>query len=254
MDNEIWGMLLTLFLGVFILVGSLIVFFVKNNEKFIKFSIGMAFGVMLMLVLFDLLPEAIEIFQAKYEFLLVLLIVLGLCLLGIGLLKIFDRFIPDHEHDANNDEENLQHIGIVSSVALVLHNIIEGMAIYSVFMGSFETALLLSVGIGLHNIPLGMIVASAFYKANGSIGKTLLISFGLSVSTFIGGLLMYLLSGIISEAVIGILLGITLGMIIYIAIFELLPHILNEKNKKLSLIGIISGILLIVVSLLFHHH
>lgn len=254
--NAVFGLLLTLFLGVFILIGSLIVFFTKNNDKFIKFSMGLAFGVMIMLVSFDLFPEVFHIFLEKYSLLKTILIVSILCFLGIFLLKLFDLFIPHHEHSSNKKhvEGHLEHIGFVSSIALILHNIIEGMALYSVVLNSLEMGLLLSLGIGLHNIPLGMIVASSFYHSNNNKKKTLFISLGLSISTFVGGLLMYLLSNIISEITVGVLLGITLGMIMYIALFELLRHILKEKDKKYCFLGTLFGVLIIIISLLFHHH
>ena len=72
-----------------------------------------------------------------------------------------------------------------------------------------------------------------------------------TISTFIGGLLMALISSLISDFVIGILLCLTLGMIIYIVFFELLPHVLHSKNKILSIIGILIGILIIVISSMF---
>ena len=168
MNTEIYGLLLTLFLGIFILIGSLIVFFTKNNKEFIKFAIGMAFGVMSMLAIFDLAPEIIEVLSEKYSILKTIIITIATLASGVLLLKIFDIFIPDHEHEKTNEEENLHHIGIVSSIALILHNIIEGMALYSVYMSNVKTAILLSIGIGLHNIPLGIVIASAFYKTNKS--------------------------------------------------------------------------------------
>lgn len=253
MNNEIFGLFLTLFLGIFILIGSLIVFFAKNNNKFICLSIGMAFGVMLTLSITSLIPEVFEIF-GNYKWYITTLIIIVLSLLGIIILKLFDIFIPHHEHKEHIDEKNLHHIGIVSSVALILHNIIEGMALYSVFSQSIKTGLLLSIGVGLHNIPLGMIIASAFYKSNKSIKKTLLISFGISISTFIGGVIMLILSNVINNTIMGIFIGITLGMIIYIALFELLPHIKEEQNKRLPIVGIFIGIILILVSTFFHHH
>ena len=253
MNNEILGLVLTLFLGIFILIGSLIVFFIKNNNKFICLSIGIAFGVMTTLSIVDLIPEVFEAFN-NYNWYVTLSIVVGLSIIGIIILKIFDIFIPNHDHEEHIDKNNLQHIGIVSSIALILHNIIEGMALYSVFSSSIKTGMLLSIGIGLHNIPLGMIIASAFYKSNKNIKKTLLISFGISISTFIGGILMSLLSGVINETIMGILLGITLGMIIYIALFELLPHLKEETDKKIPVLGISIGIVLIIISTFFHHH
>ena len=42
------GLLLTLLLGLFIVVGAFIVFLTKNNTKFIDFSIALAAGVIFM--------------------------------------------------------------------------------------------------------------------------------------------------------------------------------------------------------------
>ena len=55
------GLILTLLLGIFIVVGAVIVFVTKNNDKFVQFSISLAFSVMLMLLAIDLVPEAYEV-------------------------------------------------------------------------------------------------------------------------------------------------------------------------------------------------
>ena len=55
----------------------------------------------------------------------------------------------------------------------------------------------------------------------------------------------------VSEFIIGILICVTLGMILYIVLFELIPHILHGQNKKLSIIGILIGVLVIVCSSFF---
>lgn len=248
---EIYGLLFTLLLGLFILIGAGIVFLTKNNDKFVQFSLSIALGVMITLVGIDLLPEVIEIMANAFDRWLAFILIVILILVGIGGLKILDHFIPDHDDDGELDNENLHHIGIVSSIALVLHNIIEGMAIYSTFVSSFKLGLMVSIGVGLHNIPLGMVVASTFYKYNNDKRKTLLISLFISLSTFVGGIVMYLLSSLISELLLGILLSITLGMIIYIVIFELLPPVVESKYRKISIVGILLGISLMLISLLF---
>ena len=43
---EILGLGLTLLVGIFILIGSLIIVFSKNNEGIISFSLSLAFSVM----------------------------------------------------------------------------------------------------------------------------------------------------------------------------------------------------------------
>ena len=251
---NIGALLLTLGVGLFIVIGAVIVFVTKNNEKIINLSISMAFGVMIALVFSELIPEAFELMENNNK-LLTILTVIVFSSLGVLLLKCLDMVIPHHEHnhhDKHGDLENLEHIGLVSSVALVIHNIIEGMALYGTALSSINLGLMLCIGIGLHNIPMGLVIASTFYKSNKNKTKTLLITIGISLSTFLGGILMALLNNnIINDFVLGILVCVTLGMIVYIALFELLPKMLCSKDKKTVVFGTSLGILILFISSLF---
>ncbi|MBQ7136555.1 MAG: ZIP family metal transporter [Bacilli bacterium] len=241
------GLLITLILGLFIIIGAIITFVSKNNNKFVNFSISLAFSVMIMLMIVDLIPEVKEIFLEEFgNFKGILFALIGV-ILGIVLLKILDRFIPEHD---GHEKEELNHIGLISSIALVLHNIIEGMAVYAAVNNSLESGLLMCLGIGLHNIPLGMVITSTFYKANNNKLNTWLIISSVSLSTFMGGLVMFLLSGVlVNELILGILLSITLGMLIYISFFELLPKIKEMKDKKIACLGLLTGIALILITI-----
>lgn len=241
------GLLITLVLGLFIIIGAVITFVSKNNKKFVDFSISLAFSVMIMLMFVDLIPEVKEIFVEEFGNLKGILFALIGIIIGVLLLKILDRFIPDHE---GHEKEELKHIGVISSIVLILHNVIEGMAVYTAVNSSLEGGLLMCLGIGLHNIPLGMVITSTLYKANNNKIKTWIIISLLSLSTFLGGVIMMLLSGVlVNELILGILLSVTLGMLIYISIFELLPRIIEMKNKKIASIGVIIGIILILITL-----
>lgn len=243
------GLLITFILGIFILIGVLVVKLTKNSKVVENLSIALALGTMISLSFFELLPEVYETFKND-NIIITILIIIILIAVGIIILKLFDKFIPEHDsehgltHECTN--ENLIHIGIVSSIAIILHNIIEGMAIYSIALGSTKLGFLVALGVGLHNIPMGMVIYSTLEKEDKK-KKILLISLT-TLSTFIGGLLMLIISPILNEFVIGILICITLGMLIYIILFELIPHILHSKNKLLSVIGILLGILIIFIS------
>lgn len=239
-------LLFTLILGLFIILGSVVVFIIKNNDKFIQFSISLAFGVMLMLILVDLLPEAYEIINSGDMLYSTIYILLGSSI-GFILLKILDYFIPDHDED---DDKNLKHIGLVSSIALVIHNIVEGMAIYLLISSDFKSGILACIGVGLHNIPLGMVIASTFYKSNRNKKKTMLIMLGISLSTFMGGLFINFipLSNTL-DIIESISLTLTIGMLFYILIMELFPKIINNKYKKATSSGILLGIGLLLITL-----
>lgn len=251
--NDIIGLFFTFFIGIFILVGSIIVFVTKNNNKFIHFSISIAFGVMLSLVLIELLPEIFEIFNEKYSSLITIIIMISLILIGIFLLKLIDYFIPDHHKiDCETDyKDNFYHIGIVSGIALIIHNVIEGMAVFGSISQSVSLGLMISIGVGIHNIPMGMVITSTLYKANKSIKKTMPFITIVALSTFVGGLIMYLNNSfLLNELILGLLLSLTCGILIYIIFFELLPHIIHSKDKFLNIIGVGLGIAIMVGSTL----
>lgn len=124
------------------------------------------------------------------------------------------------------------------------------MAIYTSLDTSLKFGTLLGIGVALHNIPLGMSITSFFYNKGKS--KALLLSLIVSLSTFLGGLTITIFNGfIINDFIRGIILSLTLGMLVYIVVFELLPHIIENKNKKMSIIGISTGIIILLISKLF---
>lgn len=248
------GLLLTLLLGLFIIVGALIVFLTKNNEKFIEFSISLAFGVMVTLILIDILPEVMEVVDLGSSWKNVITI-LGGATLGFLLLTLLDKFIPDHDDDHTtheDDDKNLKHIGLVSSIALIIHNIVEGMAIYTLYQNDPTAGIMASIGVGLHNIPLGMVIASTFYQANKSKKKTTLIIIGIALSTFVGGMIIHSFDiDSVMEIIEAVSLTLTLGMLIFISMRELLPKVIHSEYKKITYFGVILGVALLLITLFF---
>ena len=157
------GLILTLALGLFIILGAGIVFLTKNNQKFIQFSISLAFSVMVMLILVDLLPEAWECLGQEQTMWSTILI-LGICIVvGFVILLGLDQFIPDHEEKKGKQEEqnHMKHIGLVSSIALVIHNLMEGMAISLLVTNDLRAGLLAGIG-----FTMSMFVANLAYQTN----------------------------------------------------------------------------------------
>jgi Predicted divalent heavy-metal cations transporter len=244
-------LLLTLLAGLFILGGTFLGFFIKNNKKFINFSIGVALGVIGSLIIFELIPEAYEHLELSSEVRTILMLVI-IAAIGFLVMNIMDKFIPHHHHESKHNHKHkddechnshLGHVGILTTVALLLHNIIEGMTLYVTATTSLTTGYLLCVGIGLHNIPLGIIIASTLNSKK----QIFISSIFLVLSTFFGGLIMNLLNPI-DDFLVGILISLTLGMLIYIAVMELLNQIIHSKEKKISIVGILVGIVILIIS------
>lgn len=249
MSVEIIGLLITLLLGLFVLIGALVAFLASKKGQITDFSLGLAFSVIIMLIVLDLIPDVIEHLGLKY----IWLFLIFTCL-GYGLLRLLDHFIPDHhEHNKMTKKEsnnNLAHIGIISSIALIIHNIVEGMAVYSTVLSDVSTGLMLAIGIGFHNLPLGMVIATTFYQGNQKSFKVWLSIGSVALSTLLGGILSFFLNNqMVPEWVLGSLLSLTLGMLLFILFSELWPRIRQSKFKKERNWGICLGIIIMLISL-----
>ena len=247
---KIIGLLLALISGLFFVLGFIIANKTKNKDKLSYLAVSLAFVVMLNLIFFDLIPEIIEIFSDK------LYIAIMISLIGFGILKGLDLFIPDHHHvhhdnEKNHDEHNshVYHIGVITLISLLLHNIIEGIAIYGLTLKGAHAGLLMCVGVALHNIPLGIEIAVSLSKQSHKRWSNIGLIILLAMSSLLGASFVSLF-GAVSEIFLGIVTCLTLGMIIYIAFLELLPEIRNNHKHKEVYYGIIIGIVIIILSLL----
>ncbi|MDD2238647.1 MAG: ZIP family metal transporter [Bacilli bacterium] len=229
-------LLITLFVGLFFLLGAFISLYSKNQKKLISFSVGISFVVLILLVFIDILPESIKLFSIN-KF---LKIILGI-IIGLGILYVLDKFIPHHN---DNKKNNLVHVGIMTSIAIIIHNIIEGAGIYSVAQANLKAGLTYAFGVTLHNIPFGIKITAMLKDTKKNI-MWIYISL-LIISPLIGGISIYIFNDFLSDEIIGFILSITIGMIIYIIFFELFKLLKNNFNNY-SIWGILIGILLMLI-------
>ena len=243
------GILVTFLLGLFVLIGAFVALLANRKGEITDFCLGLAFSVIVMLIILDLIPDIGEHLGLAYIWVALLFMALG-----YFLLRVLDHFVPDHhEHDKmtkKEDNSNLRHIGVLSSIALVIHNIVEGMAVFTTVLSSVRSGLLLAIGIGFHNLPLGMVIATTFYQSRQSSVKTWLSIGAVALSTLLGGVLGLCFSSVsIPEWILGSLLSVTLGMLFFILFSELWPRIRKSKYKKERNIGLILGIVLMLISI-----
>lgn len=253
--NKIAALLITLIAGLLFLIGTLIIKKVKNKDIVFKFSSALAFSVIFCLIILDIIPEITESFKS-FGFNKQIIYFLSFTLIGIIILKILDNLVPVHSHhhevnEKNNIEHNnhIYHIGLVTSIALMLHNIIEGMAIFTISLSNIKLGLMMCIGVGLHNIPLGMEISSSLDYSNKKLLNKVIIYILLSLSTVLGGFIIILFNNI-NNILLGILLSITCGMLIYILCFELLNEVKANIKSKSTILGLIVGILMMLITIL----
>ena len=247
----------------------------KDSNRTVSLLLSFAGGVMLSVVCFDLVTEAIEADTG------VLMVVISIAF-GVAITYFLNYLIdrktnPEVPHiDANHpktadDLDELIHsdhlgqhyarkdskvglfvAGIVMASAIALHNVPEGMTIGASYasndgvMGS--AALVLAVLIGLHNIPEGMAVSVPLISGGMSKWKAVLITASSGIPTILGALLGYLL-GEIGPMGLTLSLGFASGAMLYVVFGEILPQSILMYHSKLpafsTIVGILAGLLII---------
>lgn len=251
--NNTYALLLTILVGLFFLFGMAITKLTKKKKELTLLGVGLSFMVMLGMILFDIIPEiaqsVIELTETKKW-----LFIIVFTALGMILLKGLDVFIPHHHHEHHDNEKNkkehnehLFHIGFVTSISLILHNMIEGISIYVTSLTNFKTGLLIALAVSLHNLPLGIEIAVGMESSKPKNKIKWITMTLLTLSSFIGALGIFLLKKQINEMILTALLCTTFGMLIYITIFELLREIWNNRKNKLTYIGLGIGLILNII-------
>ena len=231
--------------------GFLGILFNKKSAKTVSGLLSFAAGVMLAVVCLDLVPDAIEnsrttlvLTGTAFGFLLVFL-----------LNDLTFRFHIIEKDEADISERRLFIGGIVTAVALALHNFPEGMVIGASFIrygADYRFTLsqtAVAAVIGLHNIPEGM--AMAVPLASGGMRKSAAaaITALAGAPTVLGALVGYFL-GTLSPLWLSLSLSLASGAMLYVVFGELLPEAYSLESTPLpvfcALAGILTGIFMVL--------
>lgn len=123
MSNFLLSFIITTLSGLATLLGSLIIFIkTKHHNKIIGISLVFSASIMLFVSFFDLLPSSFNLINKFYELLPTIMLLFIYLIFGGILVNIISS--------KTKDNNNLYKIGIISMLALMLHNIPEGCIFY----------------------------------------------------------------------------------------------------------------------------
>ena len=244
--------------------------FKKDSNRIVSLLLSFAAGVMLAVVCFDLLSEALI---ESGVFLVIAGLSFGYIIIGI-LNAIIDsktnkevaHIDKSHPKTADSLEEltHANHLqehmegrqprsglfiaGLIMAAAIALHNVPEGMVIGSSFAKSAKELVLdragitMAIVIGLHNIPEGMAVAVPLISGGMSKFKAVLVTALTGSPTIIGALIGYYI-GVMGPTALALSLSFASGAMLYVVFAELLPESILMYKSKMPAVGIFVGII-----------
>ena len=226
-------------------LGAACVFFMKDklNELVQRALTGFAAGVMVAASIWSLIIPAIEQSES-YGKLSFLPAVIGFWI-GILFLLLLDKTIPHLHMNSENAEgprSALQRTTMMV-LAVVLHNILEGMAVGVVYAGwmtgntgiTAMGALALSIGIAIQNFPEGAIISMPLRAEGASKPKAFLYGVMSGAVEPIGAVLTIMAANVIVPA-LPYLLSFAAGAMMYVVVEELIPEMSEGKHSNIGTI------------------
>ena len=153
----------------------------KNSNKFLSFILSFASGLMMSIICFDLIPEAMKISKLA-------VIIMGI-IIGIVVMIFCDLVVERRFNNNKNFSKNkngLLKTGIIVSIGLAIHNFPEGLAIGSGFEASLKLGLSLAIAICLHDIPEGISMAVPMKNGGMKVSKVVFYVLLSGITTGIG--------------------------------------------------------------------
>ena len=252
-------------------LGGILGVLLKNKgNKVMSRILSFAGGVMVGIVVFEMVPESIT--KTRFDehpygvFITFAAVVCGI-LLTFGLNKILDqlenvrethRSLEELHHETqvlqltqNQTEEStnkkaLVKAGIIMLLAIMFHNIPEGMAIGSTGTADVKMGVLVAILIAVHNVPEGMAISAPLASGGMKAWKTILLTSLAGAATVVGAVLGMAIGGIGTLA-IGICMGVAGGAMLYVTFCEIIPQSILMDEGRIPAVSMLIGILCAMV-------
>jgi Predicted divalent heavy-metal cations transporter len=249
-----------------------------KGTKVIGRVLSFAGGVMVGVVAFEMIPEAVESSVINGWKPSGVLLAVGTLIIGMaviyGLNKALDvienmrathKGLAELHHEtavlAVKKEENLEHkadmpqsqqvdvskksmlkAGIIMLLAIAFHNFPEGMAIGATGAAQTSTGILIAIIIAVHNIPEGMAIAAPLAEGGVSAWKNIGLTTLAGVATVLGALIGILVGGIGAVAS-GVCMGLAGGAMLYVTFCEILPQATLMEEGRVPAVSMLIGII-----------
>ena len=251
MNDVLFAFLLTLLAGLSTGLGGAVALFARRTKpNFLGLCLSFSAGVMLYISFVEIFSKAdeslSELWGEDRGFLFGTLAFFA----GVGLIALINRFIPCRAAQVENDEKDLNRMGLMSALSIAIHNFPEGLITFMAALQDPALGVAMAIAVAIHNIPEGVAIAAPLYYATGSRAKALLFSIASGLTEPLGAVAAYfLLARVFSEGMFGLVFAASGGMMVFIAI-QLLPVAEAFGGRRRVIKGVFAGMGVMALSLI----
>ncbi|MBW0275623.1 permease [Nocardia sp. MH4] len=202
--------------------------------------LGLAAGVMLGLVAFDLIPEALEQSSGEVYGVPVVLIAAVVGFLSIHILERAVAIHTGHEGEFGSHHHGFESVGLLAAAGLIFHSTLDGFGIGLGYQAGATVGMSVAIAVICHDFADGFntFTIPTLY---GNARKRALTLLGLdAVAPVIGAILGTLIH--VPEQWIGLYLGYFAGFLLYLATADILPEAHAEHPSRLTLLSTVTGV------------
>ena len=238
MTNTFWTALTTSILAA--VVTSLGIYTIRRftnwGQRNTTYFMCFAAGVLISASFLHIIPKSFAMTSQAPVWLLV----------GFFALHLFNRFLTAFVCERDPEKKDYV-IGIIPSLGIGFHSLIDGF-IYSIaFTVSIFTGYLATMGMVLHEFPEGIITYLLLVRGGFKERKAMWVAFlSAAATTPLGMLISYPFISRIERPILGALLSLSAGALIYVGATHLLPRA-EQERKRFSLVALAGGVLIAVI-------
>lgn len=207
--------------------------------------LGAAAGIMLGVVTFDLLPEALaQSGQLVFGVPAVLLMAMA----GFLSIHIVERSLAIHRghedefggHSHGSGHRGAASIGLLAGGALIAHSLLDGIGIGLGFQAGSSVGLTVAIAVIAHDFADGFNTFTIVSLYGNARRRALTLLFADALAPVAGAVLGTLIR--VPEEVIGLYLGYFAGFLLYLATADILPEAHARHPSRMTLVCTVAGV------------
>lgn len=239
----------TLFLST--LVGG---WFAIRYRNHLRHILGLTAGIILGVIAFDILPEMFEIIGEFGIDPMWPMVALVVGFLGFHIAE--KMLLIHHEHEDQYGKHRHPQVGMLSSLALGGHSLLDGIGLGLAFQVHTGVGIAVAIALIAHKFADGLNAASLMLAHKNTVRRAVYMVVLSAVLPIIGVLSTLLFT--IPEQWLPYYMAFYAGFLLYVGASDILPQAHDEKSDRLTILLTILGaaFMFVVIRLIgeMHHH